>query len=374
MIRVHGNTSGPKPESVSAVYAMLDSGYTVYADLTVPNRYTFAFQDGSPAIGGTVIWPDNAQRFILNTKANALVHPGRALPPGDYEGSLLDVPMPTLNFAPVVSTPRLHVEGDQFVTADGKIFVWKGASAFRWLEQYIAGRDLTGAVNQLKNAGGNNVRVLAMKFNNTGWQLNPHAVPDYWGHVHRFVREMAANGLYVEFTVFADTRYVMNVPSTQQQFWEQAVQMADKNDNVILELLNEAGHGTQAIDPQAFRRPPAHILASHGSGLSDAHPVTPYWSHSTWHSPRHSDSRGFSQCYVYAWEEDWPVDIPRVNNEPQKPETHGFDRRFSYNMGRSCGLACGGTFHSSSGVNGLGWNGPEHDCAVSFYEGIDASR
>jgi len=246
---------------------------------------------------------------------------------------------------------------------------WRGSSDFKLLADFVAGVNLTDRLNQRKAAGANLVRVLAMKQNNTGWQL----VPSYTVEtvLPAFFQALAAAGFYCDLTVFADTRAMMANQNDQLHFWARIGAVAQHHTNVFLDLLNEAGHPTQAIDPKAFQPIPG-VLCSHGSGQTDAHSVDPFWQWSPYHARRDTppDARGFTNCCPFTFESNYPKPCPQIVEESIKPEQYGYDKTFAFLMGKHAGMGCGGTFHTSAGVGSAMWNGGEQACAKAFFDGI----
>jgi len=273
MIQINLNRSGTV---TSAPILIIDDGSVTQSDLSEPGRVIFRVHTNKYGWQFHVQWAGNVASSILPMKD------------GSYEGSLLTPPLPTLAYDSTVPGPsgRLRIEGESFVNPDGTRWYWKGATDFRLLKRFIDGEDILPLLKQRVATGANIVRVVAMKFDNTGWELNPLSTPSYWDKVREFFKLLAAENLKCEFTVFCDTRHMMPNQGDQLRFWNEAISIAQEFDHVLLELINEIGHPTQTLDPQAFHRPGGGLLTSHGSGLTDKPPVHPLWDFATYHARR----------------------------------------------------------------------------------------
>jgi hypothetical protein len=143
---------------------------------------------------------------------------------------------------------------------------------------------------------------------------------------------------------------------------------------VLWEEINENGHSTQDVNVGRFSKPEG-ILSSHGSGLSDVQPPSPFWDYATYHARRspYPDPRSFTNYsgYVFRDGDPYPLPCPFIPEESLKPQSYGFDTHYAYLMGKSASMVAGGTFHHDA------WNEPriftdqEFDCAESFYAGVD---
>lgn len=286
-----------------------------------------------------------------------------------------------------MSTPRLQIHGDQFVLPDGEVWLWRGVTDFALLRVLIDEPAwLPTLIQPRLDAGANLFRVLAMKADNTGWALNP--VAEGWnGQFHNpysdairaLARALEQRDAYLELTVFADTKAIMPDPNQQQHFWQDILGVVAGHPNVLLELINEAGHSTQQCHPLTFPRPVSN-LASRGSGGTDEPPVTPTWDFATYHGRRNAppDSRGIIAYDPYAFESEqnglrpgWPKECPYICDEGMKPENYGCDVGVAYAMGQHAACGAGGTFHQSEGVNSLPWPSTVEACARSFFEAME---
>jgi hypothetical protein len=262
----------------------------------------------------------------------------------------------------------VRVEGDHFMAGDAR-WLWKGSTDFRLGEVLLRGGDVRPILEQRQDAGANLVRVLSMKKDNTGWQLDPRH-PGHTDMMHRLFTLLGNMGLYAEWTIFADTKLMMPNPSEQQDYYGRQCAIVRQYPHLFLELINEAGHGTQACDPQRFSRPDG-ILSSHGSGLSDVQPVKPLWHYATYHARRSGGLAKIGSNYSpYVFQDGYPTPCPYVPEETIKPEQYGYDTGVARLMGQAACCGSGGTFHHDA------WNAPrlfnegEFACASAFYRAL----
>jgi len=280
-----------------------------------------------------------------------------------------DVDWPDVYLEPQAAAGTgLRIEGDHFLQGDQR-WLWKGSTEFRLPERVLAGVDITLILTDRRDAGANLVRMLAMKANNTGYELNPHA-PGYWHAVTDTVGRIGQAGLYGEWTIFADTKRMMPDPVEQQAFYQQTIETMRQYPWMVVELVNEDKHATQAINAQAFRKPEG-VLSSHGSGLSDAQPVKPVWDFATYHARRSGGLAKISSNYsAYVFQDTYPTPCPYVPEETIKPEQYGYDSGVARLMGQSACCAAGGTFHHSAWLEERPFNDGERACAAAFFAAL----
>jgi hypothetical protein len=265
MKQINVNVSGDPKGDIPVIRN--DDPRTIFGIFESPTRVIFhppADFNG----GANLIWTHYNERFLL--------------PPDGWVGEGSSLGLPDITYE--LGSGRWKVQGSQFVDGNGQQVRWKGISHMRLLDRLLSGESIDDHLTQVVEAGFNVVRVLGMKTDNTGWELSPTEAL-YWDSVGELFTATKSRGLQVEFTTFADTRYVMPDRGQQAAYWENITQVAGMYDNVMLEFMNEFGHPTQAINPLAFGKPQG-ILASHGSGLTDADGVRPYWDYMTYHARR----------------------------------------------------------------------------------------
>jgi hypothetical protein len=303
--------------------------------------------------GGHLVWTGNKVNFLI--------------PPDGFVGEGSQLGLPDITYGPT-SAGRWVVSGSQF-TVNGAPIKWKGITHMRLLDLALDGVSIADHLTQVQEAGFNLVRVLGMKTNNTGWELSPYE-PGYWDVADDLYTMCKTRGLQVEFTAFADTKYVMSGADLQHHYWENICSLAQVHDNVLLEFMNEYGHPTQAINPLNFAKP-LGVTSSHGSGLTDADGVKPYWDYMTYHARRDAppDARGFTNYDQYEFQAVYPS-LPRVPDEGIKPDQYGFDTGYASLLGAHAALGAGGTFHWGGGVNSDMMDSPTFDCASAFCSAI----
>lgn len=346
-VNVQGDPKGDVPVIVN------DEPRTVAGVFESASRVIFKLPDTFNG-GAYLNWSNGSVRFLL--------------PPGGWTGEGTSLGLPDITYSPL-PTGKWSVQGSQFV-ANGVVVKWKGMTHMRLLDKVLHGEIMTDHLTQAQEAGFNLVRVLGMKTNNTGWELNP-AEPNYWEAVGELFQQCKERGLQIEFTAFADTRYVMPIAWQQQAYWENICTAVGLHDNVLLEFMNEYGHPTQAINPLAFGKPNG-IVSCHGSGLTDADGVRPYWDYMTYHARRDAppDARGFTNYDQYEFQAVYPS-VPRIPDEGIKPENYGFDVGYATLLGEHAAIGAGGTFHWSGGVGSDMMDSRTYDCAAAFCKAID---
>jgi hypothetical protein len=343
------------------VLAVDGRGTTYIADLSQPGRAIFRLADSEPTgVGATIHYAGNSLRVIVP-------------PTGAWEADQPPVKPPDATEPVVIVYLRalaIGVRGAEFIV-NGTRWAWRASSDFRLPHRFMTGENIQPVLDDRRAAGATLVRCLAMKANNIGWELIPSRIPDYWGAVRRFFDALGAAGFACEWTVFADTRTVMPDPNAQQDFWRQTLDVARNYPYVLLELVNEAGHPTQSLDPQRFPRP-SGVLASHGSGGTDEDVVRPVWDYAAYHARRGAlpDARSASNYSPYAYQSDYPKPCPFVPDEGVKPGDYGFDTQFAALMGRHASCGAGGTFHSDDGIQSVVFTPQVRACAVAFFAAV----
>ena len=171
---------------------------------------------------------------------------------------------------------------------DGSRFHWRGISAFRLLEFVAHGRekDADAYLRWAASKRLNVVRVFAMA--DGIFQLTP---ADGERALPRLLEMARRHGVYVEVVAFTGTSVIK---VDRAAFVKSIAAICARHPNALLELANEPGHPTQAVemhDPahlqSLLRLVPKHVPVSLGSvEYSDGFAAGTYV---TWHSPRGSD-------------------------------------------------------------------------------------
>jgi hypothetical protein len=320
---------------------------------------------------------------LLATSCASAVAP-RPPPPLPVE------PPPVVIVAPPTDTPThggesgwLNVDGYRFA-AEGQPWVYRGFTDFQLLAKYCATLngdpqiDLDAHLTERIGHGAKVLRVLGMA--HYLFRFNPATTPDYWPCVEAFAEHLGRRGVRLEFVVFADADEVMPGLARQLAHFDQAVVALARHWNALGELANEAEKNLK--EWRAFPRPRGvGTLWSHGSGLSDALPPTPFWDWTGWHGRR--------DFKVYLSHEDmWFVQ--RGLTGDGRPSAHGPTRVVANEpMGfgeveqrdrrsTDCALArvlaltsdafgSGGAYHSEDGLYSRPLGPRQTLCAAAFF-------
>jgi hypothetical protein len=253
---------------------------------------------------------------------------------------------------------------------------YKGSTDFNLPARMRAGEDIRPILRQRRFAGAGWVRSLAggFPFWHDQYYLTMDELRQYWGIC-------LSEGMRVFQCVFAGTRVVPGASDQgwQLNYWENVKQTAAPyGEHIALQLANEWNHGSQSINPQAFS-PTSANLCDHGPGLTDAHPVEPFWSIVSWHARRECfendvpSAKAINNVNAYGFEhQPYPRAQHWLCGEMAKPEDYGFNPAYAYDLGRSCGATGGGNFHCGQGVASTPWPSNVESCARAFYEGIES--
>ena len=182
---------------------------------------------------------------------------------------------------------HLRVRGTSFVTADESVFQWRGISAFRLLEFVAHGREaeaeayLGWAASKRLNV----VRVFAMA--DGIFNLPP---ADGQRALPRLLAMAQRHGMYVEVVAFTGTSVIK---VDRAAFVKAIGAICDRHPNALLELANEPGHPTQAVEmhnpahlQSLLRLVPNDVPVALGS--VEYHDGFAAGTYVTWHSPRGS--------------------------------------------------------------------------------------
>ena len=267
----------------------------------------------------------------------------------------------------------IHPVGTGWQNDRGEPWLWRGSTDFRLPERVGAGVDIRPILRDRKSAGANLVRMLAMKANNTGWIFDPRR-SDYAEVVRQTFDILADERMYVEWTIFADTKLWQMGNIEQLAFYDKTCDLVrGYAGHVFLELVNEAGHATQQVSPSIFTRPTG-IITSHGSGLSDVQPPQPFWDYATYHGRRNAypSPKTFTNYdgYVFRDGDPYPLPCPFIGEETLKPEHYDYNTDYARLLGQHARIAGGGTFHHQAWNDARLFTKEERHCAEAFYQGL----
>lgn len=274
---------------------------------------------------------------------------------------------------------RVHVDGMGYRDDLGQ--PWRGYSvdSFRAFQRYLSGQNIEPLFAQARSVGANMIRVFGM------WGLDfqtpdnfgpfsPQSYPDYYAYIPGFCEVSANYGLSVEFTVFADTAFVMPNEAEQVQHFTRVCEALRQSPGTFVELVNENDAHGNRVRIEAFTKPDG-IAACSGSNGAGSNPTVPLWDYSNLHAERREGRMGITTSTVYYaihgyqgenGAPDWPGTHQATNNdEPGKPQ----DAATAYEMGT--GSRYGGwiTYHSTSGTQSLPLNDSEQEFARQMFRG-----
>lgn len=274
---------------------------------------------------------------------------------------------------PPIALPELHVSGRYAYDEYGNFVFLKGTTDFMLYKWYLEGKDITPILKQRRDHGCNYVRVIGM----VSWFDYPGPSKygtRYYDEIPAFLDLCASFGLYVYWTVFADTQVLYPKLSEQLTIFNNVVAQLSLRKNRFGELVNEPYTGTNATaNPNAFTKP--NFMFSSGS-YNDKYKGNPspgpYWWFHDYHSSRsNTNNKYIKDCS--------PVDNPNylqlgmavLIGEPDKfggpnqynPEiyrTNPDESRMMYNAALAGAL--GYNYHTSAGNFSVLWNDIERHC------------
>jgi hypothetical protein len=283
---------------------------------------------------------------------------------------------PQASAAAPLAAKHLRVDNATFRTADGRLFQWRGISAFRLLD-YVADGNEAEMEKYLAWARGQRltvVRVLAM--GSSFMELKPSegraALP-------RLLLLAAKHGLHVEVVALADTRALT---VDLDEHLSDVGRIVGGHPNALLEVANEPTHATQApaVGEAAglmalAARLPADVPVALGSVEADEDFAGP--DYATWHAPRDSKQDGWGHVLGLAEGAELVRKLrkPVISDEPigagPKYEPGRRDDaparfRGAALLTRLAGL--GATFHYSGGLQARIPEGRELQCFDAWNE------
>lgn len=269
--------------------------------------------------------------------------------------------------APVAAPHRLDrpATDRRIFRVNGQPWRYKGVTAFMLAELFRQGADILPFVRLYTGLGFNTFRVLANKppaGSYPSWVTPPLDV------AVAFTRAMAAEGAYVEWTLFGSRVDASFVPSWIDAFRSEP--------NVLVEGVNEPGHADQYPDTSAID---ALVLPRRGdlpyaTGDYAWDATIRRGTYGTIHTDRAADpyetarkAKGVLEMY------DSIAPIPWVGDEPGKPQDLGYQVDAFVALFAIYGLfGAGGTFHTLSGQFGQLPSDAELACAKAAVQGLDA--
>jgi hypothetical protein len=132
---------------------------------------------------------------------------------------------------------RLKVVGTEFIAADGKRFLFVGASELSILMKTEAERN--ALLDLLRELGFNGLRVFA---GHLGWESLTQTLDRVYDTLPGLLRAAADRGLYVMVTAVTDSGVGYDVLAHVKAIRDETA----KHDNILFEIGNELYHGTQS--------------------------------------------------------------------------------------------------------------------------------
>jgi hypothetical protein len=257
---------------------------------------------------------------------------------------------------PVVVLPRLVVSGQFFALENGQRFTAIEASDFNLLNRWQHGEDITPILVQRAEAGFNLLRVWTL-YDIPG--IGTFLDIDY-GRIPEFLQACAQHGLYVEFTAYTSIE--------RPDHWDRLI-AALRGQSALVELGNELNLPVNKIDLSRYARPTG-VLASHGSGGSEADPILPVWDYATvhyndapewWRKTAHNPMSDVADVYH----------VPALSNENTRYCDRDASLAHAYDAAAGAALLTAGScFHSVSGKASVLWTGCELDAARAWAGGV----
>ena len=261
---------------------------------------------------------------------------------------------------PAQTLPRLVPNGQMFTLETGARWTAIQCSDFNLLCRFQSGEDITPILAQRAAAGFNLLRVWTLyHLPGIGYYLDI----DY-ARVPAFLALCASYGLYVEFTAYTSIE--------RREHWDQLAAACRGASNILIELVNEGDLPVNAIDFSKYGKP-AGVLASHGSGGSEAQPIMPFWDYVTFHTNGASEEQrkvGHGAMELWAG--------PTLTNETSRyPDVGmwvGADaarvQALAFDAAAGAALLCAGScFHSVAGKTSVLWDAPTLAAATAWAAG-----
>ena len=270
--------------------------------------------------------------------------------------------------------PRLEVDGQFFRQDTGTRWLGIEATDFNLFNRFLSGEDIAPILQQRADAAFNLLRVWTdfdvcadgkCPDHQPIGRLIPREHADYYTRLPEFLDLCARHGFYVELTAFTGRP---DSDAAKIAHWERLIEAVAPHTNVLLELINEHDAHDKRLPYDRLRRPPAPIVASHGSGGAGSPPKLPIWTYVTYHP-------GFGADWMRKTIEEGTrtaekFGVPVLVNEATRFPDRDNRREHAYDVGRGCGLALAGcAFHSVSGKNSQLWKGHELELAREFARG-----
>jgi hypothetical protein len=372
------NVSGDPKDDLPVIIADNPPGGTQLASHfegvpgSPPNRFVVTVP--TEITGGASLYYQNKSKWL-----RVIVPPGE----GSWEAS--DPPCRPPEYAPdfevtlqytadAVALPPLVRHGQFYYQQDGVPVTIIEASQFRLYERFLAGQDIDPVLAQLRDEGFNLARVWLL--NTSVGHILPWEHPDFYARLPEFIQRCGAFNIYVELTVFTQTKTLMPTLADQQVHYDQTV-MAIGSLFAFVEGVNEADSHDNAFDPRLrlWKPPGATFDLCRGSNGADAWAVEPVIESARYHS---NDTNEWWRRQAHnGMEIAAHFGVPCIANENTRPDRDG---NVSHHHDAAAGaalLSAGSCLHSESGKHSVVMTGTDLLCARAFVQGaksIDLSQ
>jgi len=324
-----------------------------------------AYDDRFTDLVGATAWPnplssDNGYTLYVNYSNATLAYEKTLIHVDDFDEDIEIV-------LPYTYPSKLRIHNKKLFNMYGEILL-RGNTDFLLYKKYLDGEDIEPLLIERKSYGSMYVRIFGMcKIIS---DFNPAKYPDYYSKIVSFCQLLGKYGLYVYWTVFADTQLIMPGLSTQVTHFDKVVKELEKVTNTYLELVNEPyAHDNATDDPFAFDEP-QNLVASSGSyndKYGNKPTPQPRWSLHDFHTPR-------SYPKMVA-DQNMSVNPNYIIGQAVKsgePDGYGigYDTKLDQikeMSGAITGTGCDICYHTTSGKRSLPWTGEEKKGAVVFF-------
>jgi hypothetical protein len=296
-----------------------------------------------------------------------------------YSDQAFDTTMPDdgakeirLERAPVTLPPLVGIDSarHRFIANDGSRVFLKGATSFLLYKRHLDGEDITPQLAQLRDLGGNCIRILGMVASFAHWY--PQEYGDrYYTQIQPFCALCESYGIYVLWTACADTGVVMPNENENIRHGQRTTQELIETHNAVFSYVNEQGQHENGINRQRWFHevPTGWMRFDTGSFGEDAPCEPPFGTHVVLHARRAYPSHIKDMCSA-----DHPnvVNAPHLQLLQDEPDRYGDEgnqntRQCADSAGTAVQTCLGFVFHSKHGVRSETFRGNTLDCATAAF-------
>ena len=288
-------------------------------------------------------------------------------------------PPPAPSVPPVAPLPMIRVDGTRFVDAlTGAPWKYRGCSAFRLLDMFLAGQDIGPFCRWAKRNTIGVLRVLGMYHGGIG-SFRPAHVAAYYERLGLFLDAVAVHGLSVEFVVFADVQLGAADGLNLHTHYRRVRDILRGRRGTLLEVCNEPFKN--GMDPQQVYEAGPDLAQALGIyAVVDG--TLPHADYVTVHTPRDGEwprkAKDLLELSRLGWAGFTPVGVPCVGDEPMGigPEQPGRRSMVAQDHGEHhacCALfGAGSTIHGDFGIACRVPDAEEQKCVDAIVQAWDA--